>query len=534
MTRRDWLWWLACAALSSAWCLRAGSELGATFDEPLYLARGLEAWRSGSHAELLRDGTMPLAIDLQTVPLALAERWNGVAFTLPNDVPRLLPWGRMMTLAFWWLLLAYGWSAGAALTGAWGGRLAVALLATEPSLLAHASLATTDLALTACLLALLVEFRAGRAREWWRRTALPAVWFAAALLAKASAIALAPLCLLVFVAGEGRPRWRSGARDVLAIVALGFAATLLYCGTDWRAEPSFVAWAQARPDDALLAEPLRWLADHLRIFSNAGEAIVRQLRHNWRGHGAYIFGVSAPRALWYYFPLLLTIKLSEPLLAALPLVAALRWRALLTWPLAIAAVLLLYSLTFRIQLGIRLVLPIVALLAIGVGAALATTATTAPGWRARAASIFAAAVLLLNIVTALLLWPDALVFVNRFWGGPARGAALISDSNYDWGQGLPTLRRWAAAQGGAPIAVWYFGTDPRVDQAPLHSLPLHAMPLADRAAVLEQLRGRLVAVGATLRFGSGLDTEGYRQALAVLAEREPVTQVGTFLIYDFR
>ena len=150
MKRGDWLWWLTCAALSSAWCLSAGAELGATFDEPLYVGRGLERWQCGSYAELLRDGTMPLAIDLQTAPLAIAEGWRGAAFALPQDVPRLLPWARAMTLAFWWLLLAYGWRAGAALAGRPRRRLAAGLLASEPSLLAHAARARSVVARLAC------------------------------------------------------------------------------------------------------------------------------------------------------------------------------------------------------------------------------------------------------------------------------------------------------------------------------------------------------------------------------------------------
>lgn len=533
MRTGDWLWVLVCVALSSAWCLGAGTELGATFDEPLYVARGLDGWRDGSHAGLLRLGTMPLAIDLQTLPLALAERWRRAPFDARADLPELLPWARAVTLGFWWLLLACGWRAGAGLAGPWGGRLAVGLLASEPSLLAHASLATTDLALAACLLAFAVAFRAGRRAGWWRRIALSAAWFAAALLAKASALAVAPLCMAVLIAAEERHAWRAGLRDAAAVTVLGLLAATLYCGSDWRPEPSFVAWAQGRPADAPLAEPLRWLADHLRIFRNGGEAIVRQMRHNLRGHGTYLLGVSHPRALWWYFPILLTIKLGEPLLLALPVVALVRRRALATWPLLLAAALVAYSLTFRVQLGIRMMLPIVVFTAVGAGAALAAAIAAASGWRARLLAAAAAAALLANAATAVRLWPDALVHVNRFWGGPARGAALVSDSNFDWGQGVPALRAWAAAHGTAPLAVWYFGTDPRADQPPLQPLPLHALPLASRADVLTLLRGRLLAVGATLRFGTPIDTDGYRQALAVLAERQPAARVGTFLLYDF-
>src|SRR5205807_6301382 len=104
----------------------------------------------------------------------------------------LLPWARTGALLFWWLLLFYAWRAGRLLAGAWAGRLAVALLACEPSLLAHAALATTDIAISACLLALVYQFRAARepgvTAGWVRRVGVPAFWFGASMLAKASAL----------------------------------------------------------------------------------------------------------------------------------------------------------------------------------------------------------------------------------------------------------------------------------------------------------------------------------------------------------
>src|SRR5204863_2814462 len=93
------------------------------------------------------------------------------------------------------------------LAGPWGGRLAVALVACEPNMLAHASLATTDIAVTACLMALLYHFRTGREAGWVRRRAVPAVWFGLAILAKASALVYGPLCLIVL---EGERLARAG------------------------------------------------------------------------------------------------------------------------------------------------------------------------------------------------------------------------------------------------------------------------------------------------------------------------------------
>src|SRR5262249_57862459 len=114
---------------------------------------------------------------------------------------------------------------GRRVAGRGGGRLAVAFLACEPSLLAHATLATTDIAVTACVLALVYHFRAGREAGWPRRVAVPAFWFGAAVLAKASGLVYGGICLLVLeverLARTGPPprappppgRWPGVARE---------------------------------------------------------------------------------------------------------------------------------------------------------------------------------------------------------------------------------------------------------------------------------------------------------------------------------
>ncbi len=177
-------WLLFWIIASSAWCISASARLSATFDEPIYIRLGLESWRTGSYKSLLDLGIMPLPPRVQTLPLHLWERWSGETLaartsTFPRlsqtlklstfdpaqDLARLLSAARLGTLPFWWLLLVYGWLAGRQIAGAWGGRLAVAFLACEPNLLAHASLATTDVAVSACLVALLYHFaRGGPAR----------------------------------------------------------------------------------------------------------------------------------------------------------------------------------------------------------------------------------------------------------------------------------------------------------------------------------------------------------------------------------
>ncbi|MFI5268397.1 MAG: ArnT family glycosyltransferase [Chloroflexota bacterium] len=561
----DWAWFLVCALGSSVWCVSAASQLSATFDEPLYLARGLEGWRTGSHSGLIRLGTMPLPVDLDTLPVYLWERWQGIRFDPAVDLDRILPIARLGTLFFWWGLLLYGWLAARKLAGPWGGRLAVAWLACEPNLLAHAGLATTDIAISACLLALAYHFSAGREGNWGRRVALPGCCFGAALLAKASGLVFGPLLMAVVefdrLARNGQLRalfaaqpataprgfWRrtgtlldglraaslSFRRDLPQVAAIGFAVMFVYCGCDWRAEPSFVAWAQKLPAGGF-HDTMLWIAEHLRIFSNGAEGLVRQIKHNMKGHhGAYLLGEVHPRAVWYYFPLALSIKLSLPLLFAPLALAARRRREALNWACLAAAALLLFSFTCRVQIGIRLVLPLIVLLIVGLSAALAEAAAHARSLAGRRLLVAGSALAVAwTMLAACQVWPHGLCYTNELWGGVSQGYLCLSDSNYDWGQGVKELERWQRERGLSRLDVWYFGTDPAANEAPLRNLPLHVLPLNQPQDVLAYVQGDYVAVGATLLYGTTTCEEPHRKAVEFFRSQQPIARTTTFLIFD--
>jgi hypothetical protein len=536
----DWLWIAGWVVASSVWCVTSAAQLSATFDEPLYIARGLERWRTGSYRGLIQKGTMPLPVDVCTASLALWEHWRGIEIDPVSDLGRVLPWARAGTLLFWWVLLIYGWRAGCQLAGVWGGRLAVALLACEPSLLAHASLATTDVALAACLLALVYEFRARRADHWTSRVGVPALWFAASVLAKASGLVYGALCLIVV---EIERHWgtrtlegqqlRSFRRDLMQIVGCGLAVVFLYCGSDWQVEASFVAWAHGLPATRG-GRSMVWCAEHLRIFSNAGEALVRQVRHNLRGHsgGAYLLG-QVRSSFWYYFPVALSIKLSASLLLLPVGLAVIRPRAMFNWAMAIALALLLFSLTSRVQIGIRFVLPVVVFAAVGLAAALVILhdESRSPGMQRTLVAVAGAAVLS-AAASAVTSWPHGLSYANIFWGGSEHAYLLLSDSNYDWGQGLLELRRWQEQHADGVLDVWYFGADPAVDVAPLRNLPIHTSAIERVEDVVTLLRGRQVAASTTLLYGTTMN-QAHAVAAEFLRARRPVARTTTFFIYDF-
>lgn len=550
----DLVWLLAWGVASSAWCVSASRELGGTFDEPVYLTLGLEHWRSGSCAPLMRLGTMPLPVDVVTLPLYVRERWTGVPIDPLRDWEQVLPWARAGTLFFWWLLLVYAWLAGRALAGPWAGRLVVPLLAWEPSFLAHASLATTDLAITACMLALVYHFRIGRDRRWPLRVGVPALWFGMSLTAKASALVYAPLCMLVAglehlirnevvpalpqvtlrgLAVETWARLRPMRQDLTGVLLGGLLITFAWCGCDWKPEPSFVAWAHGLPAGKL-HDSMVWLSEHLCIFSNAAVGMVRQVTHNVRGHGAYLLGQTHRRALWYYFPLLLTIKLTLSLLVPLALVLLLRPRALCNWAFLAGSAVLILSPVFRVQIGIRMILPVIGLCMVGLAAALVLAIQESQArWRRGVLLAVAGMAPAWSLASALLVWPHGLCYVNELWGGTTNGYTVVSEANYDWGQGLRELAHWQLEQGVGRMKICYYGTDPLLQRMAVEPLMLHTLELTRPEDVRSALQGRYLAISTTMLYGMVIDTPGIRQAQAFLRQCRPVARTSTFLIFDF-
>ena len=513
---RDWVWLLACGLISSVWCVTAARELSATYDEPGYLRLGLERWRSGDFTGLKRAGVMPLPVDVCTLPLFVAERWTGKPIDASAEIETWLPWARSANLVFWWLLLLYAWRIARSLAGPWAGRLAVAVLAVEPN----------------CL-ALAFHYRDGRSAGWWRRVAVPAVWFAAAVLAKASAVAFAPLCLLTiecaFVLRHRRPGVQQFARSLRHLAAIGIAGFLLasfYCGNcDGPARQNLVAAAQRIPFDTGKATAL-FLARHVPLYIHAWDAVVFQMRHNMNGHfGVFLFGQWHPdRALWYYFPAALSIKLPLPLLLLPVVLIVLRPRALANRALAAAGVLLLFSLTCRVQIGIRYMLPLVALGVAGLSAAVVQTWESLPnGWARRGLALGAVAAVGGMAIAAGGAWPNGLCYANRLWGGPGRSYLLLSDSNSDWGQGLKELAAWRDRRHLGLFDVAYFGTDPRIHR--LGFRPAFLPGLSPGAAG----GPRYIAVSTTALYGHPhCETPAATQLRAMT----PIGRTSTFLIFD--
>src|SRR5262245_46179537 len=549
----DAAWVVVWGVLSSAWCLTAAEDLSAAFDEPNNLRWGVASWRTGSNYDFMRQGTMPLSSDVQYLPIHWWERWRGEPFDADRDFHTILPYARAMDLVFWWLLLGYGTAVARAFGGPWAGRFAVVLLATEPNFLGHAAFALTDISVTAMILVFAYHYYRGRYAGRLRRWLVPGILYGLAMAAKASALTFVPLIMLAFEMprwraagtfapppGVGRVRhfWRASVpfrADFWKVLAIGMVVVWAYCGCDWKSQPSFVKWANGLPDDSRWAPTARWVAHNATVFPNAGEAFAYQIKHNIRGHGSNLLGTARPRGVWYYFPVALTIKLTLPVLFLLGGLLVARPRAMFT-PLGLATLFLFaFSFNCRVQIGIRIVFPLIAFLLLTIAVGLARASA---GWRERSRSVLLGLLVAVCLYPPIQVWPDGLRYSNELWGGPENTYRYLGDSNYDWGQGLKDLDRWTTEHGLPETSVWYYGMDPVIrEDNDRRLLALHNGKLYDiqsPADTWKYVRGKVVAVGFTMLYGCPPITPTMPPVIEFFHGQQPIGRTRTFLVYDFR
>lgn len=465
-----------------------------TVDEPAHLAAGMQWLTTGQYT-----------YDLQHPPLgrvaaALGPYLHGARTVgeagIYDEGARLLGQGRHYSdvlasarhgeLVFFLLMAAVVWLWARRLLGEAGGAVAVLFVVTNPDLLAHAGLATTDIACAAMTALGLYAAARWIDRPTWAATFSLGVAAGLAACSRLSAIAflggaLIACYLLHAWATRG---WSLGsALDGRRWTERIFAALLVF---------ALVVWAVYRFDVG------RFTPDGLRLPAPAFIAgIDRFVLHGGAGHPSFLLGTPGNRGWWYYFPVALAIKTPLPLLLLATLGSAevvrrLRdrrdWQAAV--PLVAAAAMLAVAMTVHVDLGIRLVLPLYPLLAIVAAYGAITLWSQVP----QLASRVALAVLVAwSTIGAVRSHPDYLAYFNALAGShPER---ILVDSNLDWGQDLYRLRDTVIARGiRDSIRVAYFGTaDPSAIGVPnARQLGLHERATGWIAASETYLAGEWV------------------------------------------
>lgn len=184
---------------------------------------------------------------------------------------------------------------------------------------------------------------------------------------------------------------------------------------------------------------------------------------------AYLYGQLSPTGFWYYFPAAMAFK--TPLATLIALAGALafwisRWRkrprVLDPWRLcAVLIAPLLYAgfaIHSHLNIGLRHILPVYPFLFIFVG----VIAADAWRYRPKITGVVLAILLLGLCGETYCAYPDYIPFFNVAAGGSRGGLGLLSDSNIDWGQDLPTIAKWQREHPDHQLYLCDFGcVDPK-------------------------------------------------------------------------
>jgi hypothetical protein len=435
---------------------------GTTPDEPLHLWYGERALVSGTFLrgsdEL--NSKMPVSA-LNAIPVEVARRLH----LLPKDAS----WPRQISLARWPSLLLgvvlcfLVWRWAAALFGWGGGVLALFLCSFCPNVLAHAHLVTTDVSTSLGIFAAtycLWRYLESPSR---RRLLALAIAFGLAQLTKATALFLVPIFVAILAvravravraAAAARRLHRLGGRETLRLLApelargavlllwLGLAA-IVALNAGFLGEGSLTPLKRyplvSKPFQVLAAQPL--LRDlPLPLPYAYVEGLDMVTRDAAAPSWSYLRGQYSLQGFRSYFLVALLVKVPIAvhllLLLALGLWLSGRGRApgadeCLLLPVAI--LLGYFSLCFRLELGLRYVLPVFPFLFVFIGRIAEPGVVRILAGRPWRAAI-AGSLLLWEAAASLAIHPHYLAYFNEIAGGPAQGWRWLLDSNLDWNQ----------------------------------------------------------------------------------------------------
>jgi hypothetical protein len=400
----------------------------------------------------------------------LLERWN--------DPKSVLAWARLPMLL---LTLALGCAVylhARRLGGVWGGLLCLSVYVSTPAFLTFGPLVHTDLAVTLFSLLALWTFAEVWQQPNRKNVALFGLSLAGALLSKFSS----GILFVAFVAFSLSLRWRAvpmqprselelrewkRTRRRATLKGILYAAVAVYAFYfvfSWHQSTSVLERLGTGPAALfvrrLLMPPLLYLGGVLWVVLTGRR-------------GTFLLGHAYSHGVWFYFPVVFALKSSLGFLALLLLAAAagigrkvrdgtniaviptqfaLHWRVLWVSLLVFTGACLLSPLDISIRhfsvpivLLVMLLAPLPRMLADLQRRSVALAGT---------ATVVALAVSCL--FTALHAYPYYLPYINALsFGRPTY--ALVNDSNVDWNQGLPEVKRFAEQHGLQEIPLDQYG-----------------------------------------------------------------------------
>jgi hypothetical protein len=543
------LFLLGAFLLQSQAFIRASS---ATYDEPLDLIAGVRYLTCGDFG--INPEHPPLAKEWAALPVVLFSHSLretgpcgrsvvpvdksfelGTRFLYANHADQLHLWSRSAVSLLGVALLLLIFAAARELFGRGAAVIALLLAAFEPNLIVHASLVTQDMAVTCGFFAASYAAYRYTLRPTLPRAALAGLAIGLTISSKHSGLLILPLAGLMLLMSAGGAI-RDGARrksevsrlarDACIAAVVAVATLWAFYGFRFGALPGIPdSTAQFHEFAGVSSAPGRHLV--AGMFNRAARWRILPEAYLWglfyvakylaAGRPVWILGRYYPTAQWFYFPLVLAIKVPISLLLLALLTILLR-----RFPVtekAKAAVFLFVSpalwfaagLTSKVDLGVRHVLAVFPFLILAAALGAVLLARKGP-----VCAVAAALLLAFQAFSVVRAGPHLLAYSNELWGGSGKTYKALLDSNTDWGQGLKAVRWWLEARQLKDC--WYvdYGTgSPSYYGIPCHILPssfsysptLSELP----SSIPSRVEGILLVSAAALRFTPGVELQPYRQ-----------------------
>ncbi len=373
------------------------------------------------------------------------------------------------------------------------GFVALVLLVFEPNVLAHGAFVTTDVGVSCFFLASVYAFYRYCKVPSVGRLVVAGLAVGLALATKHSAVLLLPMlislaaCEVVFrFSGEGRGRRVLRLAGSLACVAVIAVVVLWgFYGFRYNARPGAL---RLDPTLAQYVHPLRpaeakgilYLA-RLHVLPESYLYGLADVRSMANGMPSFFFGKVYEHGLWYYFPVVLTIKstlgfLGLVLLALAAVVAGRfrRWREIL-FLLVPAGIYLLVAMTSHLNIGARHILPVWVFLCVFAGGG-AWVWISSRSWNKGWAYVVGI-LLVMHASASLLAYPNYMAYSNVLWGGSSKTHKYLTDSNTDWAQQLIAVKKYTDEHGIKDCWFAYFA-DPFL-RGEDYGIPCKPLPTPD-------------------------------------------------------
>jgi hypothetical protein len=372
-------------------------------------------------------------------------------------------------------LLVARWAS--SLFGPAAGTVAAISWGLSPTTIANGSLVTTDMGAAFAFVVVLWALERCAARPTWGRTLAWGAAIGAAQAMKYTCVLLYPLSFigwwLVRRRSTDRPPPRTIAMRMLAALGLSLAvlnASYLF-ENSFRTLSSYSFRSQAMNTIQTVLKPFGFLPVPVPATWLTGLDEQRVVME--QQHPVYLDGVWSVTGFRDYYVKAILYKtplgtLALLLVATIALVLRrIELRRALFFLIPACGLLILAS-SEGMQLGVRYVLPSLALITLAASAVI--------GLQGR---VLKTAGIALAVVSLAGLWshPYELASFNLIAGGPDGGRYHLVDSNLDWGQDLKTLGDYVHREKIDDLGLAYFGTaDPALFGIKFHEPPSRPQP----------------------------------------------------------